>query len=122
MAPVASCGTRPNSRKIRTEARSDDSLMTFDFFSTDLSKPDKGVRKGALHHRGETHVLSNHHLIQGLQLKPAAVAGTVSSVDTLKVPALQGPQDEYRVMMVIEINLIRTMYGLLSTFEQLQKV
>lgn len=63
-------------------------------FSADLSKPDEGVRQGALHHRGEAHVVPDHHLIRGLDLKPPAVAVTVSSVNTLKVPALQGPRDE----------------------------
>lgn len=72
------------------------------FYSTDLSEPDEGVRQGAPHHRGEAHVMSNHHLIHGLYFKPAAVAVTVSSVDTLKVPALQGPYEEYRVSMIIE--------------------
>lgn len=64
-------------------------LVTFDFFSADLTKPDEGVRQGALHHRGEAHIVSDHHLIHGLDLEPAAVAFAVSFLNTLKIPALQ---------------------------------
>lgn len=33
--------------------------------------------------------MTDHHLIHWLHLKPAAAAFTISSVDALKVPALQ---------------------------------
>lgn len=57
---------------------------------SDLSEPDEGVGQGALHNRGEADIVSDHHLIHGLHLKPAAAIGTVGRVDALKVPALQG--------------------------------
>lgn len=63
--------------------------MTFDILPTDLSKPDEGVRQGALHHGGEADVASEHNLIHGFYLKPVAVAVTVGSVDALKVPGLR---------------------------------
>lgn len=66
--------------------------MTFDLPPSDLSKTDEGVRHGVLHHRGEADVVSDHQLIHGLQLKPAAAAATVGGVDALKVPALQRAQ------------------------------
>lgn len=73
--------------------------MAFDVSPSDLNKTD--VRQGAPHHRGEADVLSNHNLIYGLKLKPAAVAGTVGSVDALKVPKLHGAEGEgYKVMPV----------------------
>ena len=64
--------------------------MSF-WLPSDLSEADEGVgRLGALHQRGEAHVVSHQQLVHGLQLKPPAVTGTVCGVDAFKVPALQG--------------------------------
>lgn len=52
---------------------------------------------GALHHRGEADVVSDHQLVHRLHLEAAAFA--VGGVDALKVPALQ---DEHVVIVVIE--------------------
>lgn len=67
-------------------------LVIFVLLPSDLSEPDEGVGQGALHHRGETDIVSHHHLIHGLHLKPAAVVVTFGSVDALRVPALQGAE------------------------------
>lgn len=67
-------------------------LVIFVLLPSDLSEPDEGVGQGALHHRGEADIVSHHHLIHGLHLKPAAVVVTFGSVDALKVPALQGAE------------------------------
>lgn len=56
---------------------------------SDLSKPDKGAGLGALQDRGETHVVAQQQLVDGLHLKLAAVATNISKVDALKVPDLQ---------------------------------
>lgn len=70
--------------------------------STDLSKPDEGVRQGDLNSRGEADIVPNHHLIHGLNLKHAAVNLTVSSINALKVPTLEGAEGVcYKVILSI---------------------
>lgn len=73
---------------------------------SDLSKPNVGFRQGALNHRGEVHVVSHHHLVQWLHLKPAAVTATVSNVNALKVPALQWAEGRLQGHTMIVLKLI----------------
>lgn len=54
-----------------------------------LSKPNKGLSLGTLHHRGEGDFVSDYYLINRLYFKSAAITVAVGSVDPSKVPDLR---------------------------------